>query len=377
VAQLEMAPRVAMLRHTLFRTSEVFIPDQASKLASSVTLVARDKIVNPRSDLKAVSFAAAPASRIAYTLGFSAPLADCLRALEAEVLHAHFGTDGLYSYASASRLKIPHVTTLHGSDVALTRKALLAARKPVFARYAVGREKFLRNPITTFVCVSRHVQRLAVELGANPDRTVVIPTGVDTRTIAPTAAPESPTLVHVARLVDVKGTATLIRAMARVVMLVPDVRLRIVGDGPLRHCLSVLADDLEISRSVTFTGALPHSDVLAEIAAAQVLVAPSETVPSGSREGLGQAALEAGALGRPVVATDHGGLREAVADGVSGILVAERNPEELAAALVNLLTDRHLRESLGRNAVDFVRQNYDVARGAAALDALYQTLLRS
>ncbi len=160
-------------------------------------------------------------------------------------------------------------------------------------------------------------------------------------------------------------------------ILVPDARLRIIGDGPLRHSLTVLADDLGISRSVTFAGALPHSDVLAEIAAAQVLVAPSETVASGAREGLGQAPLEAGALGRPVVATNHGGLREAVADGVSGILVPERNPEELATALVNLLTDRHLRESLGRNAVDFVRQNFDVARGAATLDALYQTLLRS
>ena len=119
----------------------------------------------------------------------------------------------------------------------------------------------------------------------NPDRTVVIPTGVDTSTIAPTAAPDSPTLVHVARLVDVKGTATLMRAMARVVMLVPDARLRIIGDRPLRHALSVLAEDLGISRSVTFAGALPHSDVLAEIVSAQVLVAPNET----SRSGLGRA----------------------------------------------------------------------------------------
>ena len=75
------------------------------------------------------------------------------------------------------------------------------------------------------------------------------------------------------------------------------------------------------------------------------------------------------------MATNHGGLREAVADGVSGLLVAERNPEELAEALVTLLTDRLLRESLGRNAVDFVRQNYDVAGGATALDALYRKLL--
>src|SRR4051794_5323465 len=120
----EVVPRIAMLRHRLFLTSEVFIPDQASKLASSETLVARDKIVNPRSDLKAVSFAASPASRTAYNLGFSAPLDSCLRTLDAEVLHAHFGWDGLSSVASAGRLKVPHVTTLHGSDVALTRKAL-------------------------------------------------------------------------------------------------------------------------------------------------------------------------------------------------------------------------------------------------------------
>ena len=259
----ERAPCVAMLRHTLFRTSEVFIPDQASKLASSVTLIARDKIFNARSDLDAVSFAASPASRIAYTFGFSAPLDRCLRMLGANILHAHFGIDGLYSVASARRLEVPHVTTLHGSDVALTRKALLAAHKPVLARYALGREEFLRNRTTTFVCVSRHVQRLAIELGADPEHTVVIPTGVDTSTIVPDDAPDSPNLVHVARLVDVKGTATLIRAMARVVMLVPDAHLRIVGDGPLRRSLGVLAEQLDISDSVTFVGAVAHSAVLA------------------------------------------------------------------------------------------------------------------
>ena len=368
-------PRVAMLRHTLFARSEVFIPDQAAKLASSVTLIARDRIVNPRSDLAAISFADSLSLRTAYTLGFAAPLDRCLRSLSAQIVHAHFGVEGLYSFASARKLEAPHLTTLHGSDVSLTAKALIAARKPSLARYALGREEFFSNPATTFVCVSRHVQQLAVDLGANPDRTVVIPTGVDTGSIVPRPAPDSPVLVHVARLIAVKGTATLLRAMAKVVAVVPDAHLRIVGEGPLHDDLVDLADELGISQSVTFTGALPHVDVLAEITAAQVLVAPSETMPSGSREGLGQVALEAGALGRPVVATDHGGLREAVADGISGILVAERNPMELADALVNLLTDRQLRETLGRNAVDFVRENYDLVRGAAMLDSLYVALL--
>ena len=376
MASANGSPRVSMLRHTLFLRSEVFIPDQASKLASSVTLIARDTIVTPRTDLDAVSFASTPVLRVAYTLGMSAPLDRCLRTLRTEIVHAHFGVEGIYSYSSARRMRVPHVTTLHGSEVSLTRKALLESNKPAVMRYAVNREKFFRNPLTTFVCVSNHVRRLAVELGVNPERSFVIPTGVDTTRITPTTAPTAPVLVHVARLLPVKGTATLLRAMPTVLKSVPDARLRIIGEGPLRRDLLGLAADLGIDRSVFFLGALPHDETLAEIAAAQILVAPSETTPSGSREGLGQVVLEAGALGRPVVATDHGGLREAVSDGVSGILVPERSPNELGVALIDLLTDDRLRESLGRGAVDFVKRDYDVAAGAAKLDALYADLVK-
>lgn len=377
MSQRSDVPRVAMLRHTLFLRSEVFIPDQASKLAASVTLVARDRIVNPRDDLAVTSFAGSPVARFAYTFGYSVPLYRCLRNLEPQIVHAHFGVEGLYSLSSARRLDVPHVATLHGSEVSLTRRAFIAARKPALARYALLRSNFFKNPLTMFVCVSRHVQRLAVQLGAEPERTLVIPTGVDTRRIAPVPQPDSPVIVHVARLVPVKGTATLLRAMAQVVARLPDAHLRIIGDGPLRAGLTDLANRLGIAKSVTFTGALPHPAVLGEIAAARVLAAPSETAPSGAREGLGQAPLEAGAMGRPVVATANGGLTEAVADGVSGILVNERNPGELAEALVTILADRNLSESLGRNAAAFVQRNFDLVHGAELLDKLYGNLLHS
>jgi colanic acid/amylovoran biosynthesis glycosyltransferase len=368
-------PRVAMLRHTLFQRSEVFIPDQAAKLASPVTLVARDNIVNPRPGLEAVSFAPSRLARAAYTLGWTKSLDDCLNECEADLVHAHFGPEGFYSFASARSRGVPQITTLHGGDVTNSTRALFATRKPTIVRYGLAREKFFRNPMTIFVCVSQYLQSRAIALGVNPAQTVVIPTGVDTRTLVPAPPTESPVILHVARLYPIKGTATLLRAMSRVVQSVPDARLRIVGEGPLRNELKALVRELGLSRFVTFTGSLRHSEVLAEIVAAQVLAAPSETQPSGAGEGLGQSALEAAALGRPVVATDHGGLREAVSDGVSGILVAERQPEQLAEALVSLLADSQLREALGRTAVGFVRKNFDLASGAAALDALYARLV--
>ena len=157
--------------------------------------------------------------------------------------------------------------------------------------------------------MSQFIAQRALALGARaesiPD---VVPTGVSVAEVTPTPLPDEPTVLHVARLVEKKGTEYLIRALPSLKKLVPEVKLRIVGQGPLRAQLEGLADSLGVGDIVEFLGARKHGQVLDEIANSRVLCLPSVTSRSGDAEGLGQVLLEAGALARPVVKSLSGGI---------------------------------------------------------------------
>jgi len=289
------------------------------------------------------------------------------------VLHAHFGVEGVYLVPTAKALGVPLLTTLHGFDVTIAKKQLIASRKPSWINYVTWRTSLFETG-ASFVCVSEYIRRRAIEWGYPAERTVVLPIGVDTGVIKPVPFAETPRIVHVARLVEVKGTADLLRAFATVRRALPSAELVVVGDGPLRAQLGALATQLGVAAAVRFLGALPHAEVLAEIGAAQVLCLPSATAPNGAEEGLGLVLLEAAASGRPVVGTDHGGIPEAVVDGVNGYLVPERDPAALADRLLALLADPGLGERLGAAGRQMVERRYDLQTQTAKLESLYQGL---
>ncbi|BCW37361.1 hypothetical protein StoSoilA2_34170 [Arthrobacter sp. StoSoilA2] len=222
------------------------------------------------------------------------------------------------------------------------------------------------------ICVSRHIQRLAIELGANPENTTVIGTGVDTRKIQVSEIPDAPVILHVARLVEKKGTADLVSAFALVLKKIPEARLRIIGSGPLEEKLKAQVAQLALTDSVDFLGVQPHDRVLAELQGARLLCLPSITAASGDQEGLGQVILEAGATGRPVIATEHGGILDAVVNGETGLLVRERDVAGLAELLIAVLDDKELAARLGLSARGRVEREFDVQSQAQKVDAVYR-----
>ncbi|UWP83031.1 glycosyltransferase [Dactylosporangium fulvum] len=290
------------------------------------------------------------------------------------VLHAHFGVEGVYITPTAKALGVPLVTTLHGFDVTIAKKQLLASKKPSWVNYVTWR-KSLFDTAAVFICVSEYIRRRAVEWGYPAERTVVLPIGVDTDLIKPVPFVETPRIVHIARLVEVKGTADLLQAFATVRRAIPAAELVIVGDGPLRAQLGALATQLGVSEAVRFLGAQPHAEVLAQVSAAQMLCLPSATASNGAQEGLGMVLLEAAASGRPVVGTDHGGIPEAVVDGVNGYLVPERDPAALAERLITLLVNPDLGERFGAAGRAMVEHRFDLRAQTAKLESLYEDLM--
>jgi glycosyltransferase involved in cell wall biosynthesis len=179
--------------------------------------------------------------------------------------------------------------------------------------------------------------------------------------------PEATILACVAVLKAVKGHLDLIEALPAIRAARPGVRLLLVGDGAERRAIEQRAAALGVQAHVRFLGW--RSDVPLILAASDLAVMAS------LREGLGLAVLEAGAAERPVVATAVDGLREAVEDGATGLLVPPRDPARLAASVLELLDDPERMREMGRRARSRVQERFAVQRIAPQWEALYERLL--
>jgi phosphatidylinositol alpha-1,6-mannosyltransferase len=168
-----------------------------------------------------------------------------------------------------------------------------------------------------------------------------------------------PVVVCVSRLVERKGQDMLIRALPLVQRAVPDAAVLIVGDGPQRASLQTLASELGVARDVVFAGAHPWAELPSFFAAGDVFCMPTRTRKAGWEvEGLGIVYLEASAMGLPVVSGRSGGAPDAVRDGETGYVVDGRSPDDIAARVVQLLTDRELARKLGAEGRQWVDEQW-------------------
>ncbi len=180
---------------------------------------------------------------------------------------------------------------------------------------------------------------------------------------APRAATAPPRAVAVGRFVAQKGFDTLLRAWRRVVDLTADparhLELVLVGDGPARTRLEQLIARLGLGSAVRLTGAVPRTDVVAELQRADVFALPMRTRLAGlNPEGLGLAALEAAACGLPVVVGRSGGAPETVQPGRTGFVVDPHDHVALAERMMTLLSDQTTARALGAAGRQFVLDRF-------------------
>jgi glycosyltransferase involved in cell wall biosynthesis len=171
-------------------------------------------------------------------------------------------------------------------------------------------------------------------------------------------------VVFVGRLLQGKGTETLLQAWRQL----PDVRLKILGDGALRPQLESLA--VREKLSVEFLGTRPRDEVLATIARARCLIVPSEWY-----EGFPMVIAESFACGTPVLASRIGSLQELVPDGVRGALFTPRDPGELVRRLRLLLSDDVGLRRMRRNSRTYFDDHLTEQQNCATLSAVYTQLV--
>ncbi|HZU72781.1 MAG TPA: glycosyltransferase [Acidimicrobiales bacterium] len=274
----------------------------------------------------------------AYLAAMTGSIISLGRQWRPDVVHAHWWIPAGLTAAVAGRvLGAPLVITCHGSDVHLTRRPALARAAGLVLRQAA--------------VVAAVSERLATDVGAllgsgRPVDVLRMPVNMAGRSIRP--VPPSPPLrlAAVGRLASEKGFDTVISAVNRLVAQGHEVMLTIVGDGPLRRSLEALA--AASGDAVSFAGAVGKDEMWGAIDGAHALVVPSR------REGLGLVALDALARGRPVIASDVGGLPESVEDGADGVLVPPGDVEAWVAAILRLPLPPPKAAALGRHRPEAV-----------------------
>lgn len=271
-----------------------------------------------------------------------------------DVIHAHFGPLGLLAarLRDAGIVSGRLVTVLHGADMSTTLRDPQVTYDHLFR---VG---------DLFLPIAEVWKRRLLEMGCDPARIHIHHMGVDTKAI-PFRTRQMPgrrplIALTVGRLVEKKGIADALRAVADLVHRGLDIRYYIVGDGPLRSQLMFLSERLGLSGVVWFVGWRDHTGVMRLMNEADILLAPSVTASDGDQEGIPVTLMEAMAAGMVVISTNHSGIPELVDNGVSGLLVQEGDFGELSAAIQFLLSMKEAWPMVSQAARQKVEAEFDV-----------------
>ena len=298
-----------------------------------------------------------------------AALTQTLTARNAQLLHIFFGHIAVHLLPLIRGWQKPSVVSFHGADVLVDMDK---------AAYRAATKQMLELVTRVFVR-TESLKRGVLQLGCDENKIDIVRTGIPLAEF-PFRAREFPAngewhFVQASRLVQKKGIATTLHAFTDFLTHFPRATLTIAGEGPMLEELKKLTGKLKIADRVALPGFLPAEKLRELYYASHIFLHPSETGSDGNQEGIPNSMLEAMATGLPVFATDHGGIPEAIENGVSGILVPERDFEALSKALRQAATDPDLLARLARKGADVVAQKFDQQNQVRRLEEIYLAML--
>ena len=280
-----------------------------------------------------------------------------------DLIHAHFFNDGIDALKIGARLDLPVITTVHGHDITKHDNARV--------QHSVNRHFFDR--VDRVIAVSDFIAGQALAKGCPEHKLIQHYIGIDLQKFShPRQESEQPSLLFVGRLVEKKGCTYLLQAMQRLKPRFADLHLTIVGSGDLETALRQEAAQRKLN--VSFAGTASAAEIREQLSRSWLFVAPSVTAQNGDAEGLGMVFLEAQALQVPVVSFRSGGLVEAVEDGVTALLSAERDVAGLANNIATLLENSKLRRDMGLAGRKRVEEHFDLRKQCAKLESIYDGL---
>ena len=332
--------------------ASVLLAPEGPLLERAAALGAATRPWHARGDLDAAAVAAAQAA---------------LRRERPDVVHVHT--------ARAHALGVPAARLAGVERVVASRRVAFPPRRDPGSRLKY------RLPVDRWLCVSEAARRALIEAGVEDDRTVVVPSGVDLDAVRAAAGRPAEDLrarlglsqavlllATVGSFTAEKNHALLLEVASRLEARAPQAHFVWVGDGPLLEPLRRERDRRGLEGRVHLLGR--RDDVPELVQQCALLLVASR------HEGLCTAAIEAEALGIPVVATRAGGLPEAVVHGETGVLVPPGDAEAMTEAVAGLLSDPARRGRMGERSRDHAAR-FSADRMVEGTLAVYQDLVRS
>ncbi len=301
---------------------------------------------------------------------FNRSLSRIADAIRADIYEAHTVSGyGFLKTIKKQKIKKPFIQTVHGvladeyiQSSKTVSPSLRMKLSNFFMRYLARIEKEAARRATLIVTVSRYSAQKIVQLYDVDEKKIrIVPNGVDIQRFKPVEDSEKVKegicgnskhiIIFVGRLIPRKGLHFLIKAAKHVTQENKDVMFLVVGDGPLKNHLISYSKKVGVSNNFTFLGDVDDKTLPSLYNCSDLLVLPSV------QEGQGISLLEAQATAKPVVAFNVSAVNEVVIDKETGLLV-KPDSHELANAILQLLSNRSLREKMGRYGRDFVQKNF-------------------
>lgn len=285
-----------------------------------------------------------------------------------DVIHCHFGLEGILGLFLKSWGRIPLVVSLNAHDL---------YRSPIRGRTIEQAYAVLFDRADRVIANSDATLARVLEIGCPPAKLEMLRVGIDLERfpyITRKSGNRVIEIITVGRLSEEKGYKYALQAIHQLQQKY-DLRYTVIGNGPLEEDLKELALRLGIQHIVEFTGALHIDEVSSRLQQADIFLLPSVTHVTGLQETVGNALIEAQATGLPCVASDIGGIPETIIDRVSGLLVGEKDSTAIAKSIAQLCVDRNKRQRMGAAGRKHVEERFDVTKSSEQLADIYRSVI--
>ncbi len=285
-----------------------------------------------------------------------------------DIVHSQYGTLSrrLIVLKETGLLPAKHVTSFRGHDITQ------------HANSAQGFYDELFEKGDLFLPVSNSLKQRIVFRGCDEKKIEILHSGINCERFCYQPRElkngEAVKIFTVARLVEMKGVAYGIKAVAQLIKSGRKICYKIAGDGALREELERLIKELGMENSIQLLGWKGHKELPGLMDDTHILLTPSVTAANGEQEGIPNVVKEAMAMGIPVVGTLHSGIPELVENGVSGYLAPERDSQMLAECLAKLIDQSDRWPEIGKAGRQKVELEFDMNKLNDKLVELYRSV---
>jgi glycosyltransferase involved in cell wall biosynthesis len=294
-------------------------------------------------------------------------VANMVRNVGPDVLHAHFGREGVFLAPVAEQLDIPLVVTFYGFDI-----SQLPQQKEWREAY-----RDLWERATAVTVLYEEMKQEAERLGCPEEKLTVVhlSRNIDQFPFCPPTSQGS-TVLFVGRLTPKKAPLDAVRALQQANARGADLKLDLIGDGEYRDEVEQYVEENELTDVVTLPGYLPNEEVSAHMQAADVFLLPSKTAPSGDEEGTPTVLVEAQATGLPCVTTRHAGIPEMIPEENHHLLVEEGSVAALSDRLCRVARmDLDELQTIAQNGREKIESEFSLTGEVQKLRSVYESVV--